>query len=349
MEPAALSYFITQSLLLVCAEAAFTEAPRDVSVGEGEDVDMPCAFKAVGSAPTSLEIQWWYLREDLSPGFPRELQISAPASRAKVTPREATKISTVRVQGNAISHRLSLSKVRKQDEGVYECRVSDLWADESQGFSVHAALHVRMGDGMLAEEAVSHILNRWPLRNMNTGGGGGATSEPGHFLAGGQGSAQGEQRAPQEAHPGLLPSILSTSSSAARSSAIQLREWVWGVGVCDPSDANQIGFLPVWLRPISYKVMRLGGVLLVCSSNVGVTPPGESSLRTSLRHSPSLILASPVLTAAVRAPRAEARCHGSALSLGCHFKSRDVLSTMDSLLFITLLLLHKALPFLLVQ
>uniref|UniRef100_A0A8C2ZWD1 V-set and transmembrane domain-containing protein 2B n=1 Tax=Cyclopterus lumpus TaxID=8103 RepID=A0A8C2ZWD1_CYCLU len=202
-----LYYFILNSPFMICANAAFTEVPKDVNVGEGEDVEMPCAFKAVSSAPMSLEIQWWYLKEDVPEELPHELQISAPANRAKVVPREATKISTVRVQGNAISHRLSLSKVKKQEEGMYECRVSDLWADETQEFTVHAALHVTLGDGMVAEEAVSHIQNRWPLRNTNTGG---------------QRSGQGKHRVPQQAQPGLLPSISSTTTLVAKSSASPL-------------------------------------------------------------------------------------------------------------------------------
>ena len=65
-------------------KAAFTEIPKDVSVGEGEDVEMPCAFKAVSSAPMSLEIQWWYLKEDGPKELPHELQINAPTNRAKV-------------------------------------------------------------------------------------------------------------------------------------------------------------------------------------------------------------------------------------------------------------------------
>nr|XP_020469378.1 V-set and transmembrane domain-containing protein 2B [Monopterus albus] len=222
-----LYYFILNSPFMVCADAAFTEVPKDVSVGEGEDVEMPCAFKAVSSVPMALEIQWWYLKEDVPKELPHELQISAPANRAKVIPREATKISTVRVQGNAISHRLSLSKVKKEDEGVYECRVSDLWADETQEFTVHATLHVTAVDGMVAEEAVSHIQNRWPLRNANTvlgaGPAGRATSEPSQGLAGDQRSGQGKHQVPQQAQPGLLPSISSTTTtSVAKSSASPL-------------------------------------------------------------------------------------------------------------------------------
>lgn len=58
--------------------------PKDVSVGEGEDIEMPCAFRTVGVSPFSLEIQWWYLKEAATKELAHELQISAPANRAKV-------------------------------------------------------------------------------------------------------------------------------------------------------------------------------------------------------------------------------------------------------------------------
>uniref|UniRef100_A0AAX7U5G6 Ig-like domain-containing protein n=1 Tax=Astatotilapia calliptera TaxID=8154 RepID=A0AAX7U5G6_ASTCA len=151
------------SLLPLHTKATFTEVPKDVSVGEGDDVEMPCAFKAVSSAPMSLEIQWWYLKKDMSED---ELQITAPANRD--VSREATKISTVRVQGNAISHSLSLSKVKKEDEGVYECRVSDLWADESQEFNVHATLHVTLADSMRGVERLLQRNLLFSEENTNT-------------------------------------------------------------------------------------------------------------------------------------------------------------------------------------
>ncbi|XP_037307814.2 V-set and transmembrane domain-containing protein 2B isoform X2 [Pungitius pungitius] len=244
---------VLNSPFIIRANATFTEVPRDVSVGEGEDVEMPCAFKAVSSAPMSLEIQWWYLKEDVPKELPHELQISAPANRAKVVPREATKISTVRVQGNAISHRLSLSKVKKEEEGLYECRVSDLWADETQDFAVHAMLHVTLGDAMVAEEAVSHIQNRWPPRNTNTGlGSGGAgkgTSAPSQVKAGGQRSGQERHRVPQQAQPDLSSttttiSVAKSSASALLGNAAILRQQL-GAGCCETMRATR-RLRPLW-------------------------------------------------------------------------------------------------------
>lgn len=70
--------------------ATFTEVPKDVTVREGDDIEMPCAFRASGATSYSLEIQWWYLKEP-----PRELlhelALSVPGARSKVTgrPRDA--------------------------------------------------------------------------------------------------------------------------------------------------------------------------------------------------------------------------------------------------------------------
>lgn len=74
--------------------------------------------------------------------------------------RRGTLLQTVRVQGNDISHRLRLSGVRRQDEGVYECRVADYSADETQEHKAQALLRVLSRfapPDVQAAEAVSHI------------------------------------------------------------------------------------------------------------------------------------------------------------------------------------------------
>lgn len=127
---------------------------------------------------------------------------------------------TVRVQGNAISHRLILSKVKKEDEGVYECRISDLSSDKTHEFRVHAMLQVTFGDGMVAEEAVPHIQELWQLTKFNKRVGGSRDiSLHGSRNAEGQRSVQGNDWVPQQAQPGLLAFILDTTTSEAKSSA----------------------------------------------------------------------------------------------------------------------------------
>ncbi|XP_043291706.1 V-set and transmembrane domain-containing protein 2B isoform X2 [Cervus canadensis] len=155
--PGYLPPLLLRALLLFVAEATFTEVPKDVTVREGDDIEMPCAFRASGATSYSLEIQWWYLKEP-----PRELlhelALSVPGARSK----------TVRVQGNDISHRLRLSAVRRQDEGVYECRVSDYSDDDTQEHTAQALLRVLTRfspPDVQAAEAVSHIQSGGPRRH----------------------------------------------------------------------------------------------------------------------------------------------------------------------------------------
>nr|XP_045010682.1 V-set and transmembrane domain-containing protein 2B isoform X2 [Jaculus jaculus] len=187
--PGYLPPLLLHALLLFVADATFTEVPKDVTVREGDDIEMPCAFRASGATSYSLEIQWWYLRE-----LPHELALSVPGARSKVTNKDATKISTVRVQGNDISHRLRLSAVRAQDEGVYECRVSDFSDDDTQEHRAQALLRVLSRfppPHMQAAEAVSHIQSSGPRR---PGGGGvpGAVSAS-SSSGSGSGSAAGDR------------------------------------------------------------------------------------------------------------------------------------------------------------
>ncbi|XP_032303027.1 V-set and transmembrane domain-containing protein 2B isoform X2 [Coturnix japonica] len=140
---------------------------------------MPCAFRASGSTSYSLEIQWWYLKEPARE-LAHELAVSIPGGRSKVANKDATKISTVRVQGNDISHRLRLSGVRRQDEGVYECRVADYSDDETQEHKAQALLRVLSRfapPDVQAAEAVSHIQSGAAPRRH--GPAGRATAPPG--------------------------------------------------------------------------------------------------------------------------------------------------------------------------
>ncbi|XP_062997412.1 V-set and transmembrane domain-containing protein 2B [Elgaria multicarinata webbii] len=174
----ALCYLMLNAPLLFMVHATFTEVPKDVTVREGDDIEMPCAFRASGSTSYSLEIQWWYLKEPARE-LAHELAISNPGSRSKVTNKDATKISTVRVQGNDISHRLRLSGVRRQDEGVYECRVSDYSDEDTQEHKAQALLRVLARfspPDVQAAEAVSHIQSSGPRRSSPPGR---ATAEPG--------------------------------------------------------------------------------------------------------------------------------------------------------------------------
>ncbi|XP_015864760.1 V-set and transmembrane domain-containing protein 2A isoform X2 [Peromyscus maniculatus bairdii] len=124
------------------SQAKFTEFPRNVTATEGQNVEMSCAFQS-GSASVYLEIQWWFLRgpEDLEHGT------EAAGSQVELLPdrdpdNDGTKISTVKVQGNDISHKLQISKVRKKDEGLYECRVTDANYGELQEHKAQAYLKV---------------------------------------------------------------------------------------------------------------------------------------------------------------------------------------------------------------
>ncbi|KGL78758.1 V-set and transmembrane domain-containing protein 2B [Tinamus guttatus] len=79
-----LCYLMLNAPLLLIVNATFTEVPKDVTVREGDDIEMPCAFRASGATSYSLEIQWWYFKEPARE-LAHELSISVPGSRSKVT------------------------------------------------------------------------------------------------------------------------------------------------------------------------------------------------------------------------------------------------------------------------
>ncbi|XP_029911098.1 V-set and transmembrane domain-containing protein 2-like protein [Myripristis murdjan] len=108
----------------ISGNAVFTEVPHDMTAQRGQDVEMACSFRGAGTPSYSLEIQWWYIRNhrDWTDSQPWTTNEVAPEEEM---PKDATKISVVKVAGSNISHKLRLSAVKPSDEGTYECRVID--------------------------------------------------------------------------------------------------------------------------------------------------------------------------------------------------------------------------------
>ncbi|XP_075997428.1 V-set and transmembrane domain-containing protein 2-like protein [Genypterus blacodes] len=102
---------------------------------------MACSFRGAGSPSYSLEIQWWYIRNDRN--WPQKpAQITNDVVSLEETAKGATKISVVKVAGSNISHKLRLSSVKPSDEGTYECRVIDFSGAVAQHHRVRAYLQV---------------------------------------------------------------------------------------------------------------------------------------------------------------------------------------------------------------
>ncbi|XP_058035765.1 V-set and transmembrane domain-containing protein 2A [Ahaetulla prasina] len=152
------------------SQAKFTEFPQNVTATEGQNVEMSCAFQS-GSASVYLEIQWWFLRatEDQEAGS-EVMDAQVELSPERDLDNDGTKISTVKVQGNDISHKLQISKVRRKDEGLYECRVMDANFGELQEYKVQAYLKVNANSHsrrMQAFEASPMWLQDKPRKNIS--------------------------------------------------------------------------------------------------------------------------------------------------------------------------------------
>ncbi|KAM9751741.1 LOW QUALITY PROTEIN: V-set and transmembrane domain-containing protein 2-like protein [Menidia menidia] len=144
----------------ISGNAKFTEVPHDMTAQRGQDVEMACSFRGAGTPSYSLEIQWWYIRNHLD-WTDRQPWATNEVAPEEEMPKDATKISVVKVVGSNISHKLRLSRVKPSDEGTYECRVID-FSDEAgaRHHRVRAYLQV-------VPEA------RLPQAHASGGGGGG--------------------------------------------------------------------------------------------------------------------------------------------------------------------------------
>ncbi|XP_066539577.1 V-set and transmembrane domain-containing protein 2A [Hoplias malabaricus] len=157
-------------------QGKFTDLPSNITAREGQNIEMACAFQS-GTSSVYLEIQWWFIRAPEEPSASEEEEEEEEEdTEMELIPEpdpddEGTKISTVKVQGNDISHKLQISRVSKSDEGLYECRVTDANYGELKEYKAQAYLKVnatvRRG---LKKTSPLHLTDKKPRKSNSAMG-----------------------------------------------------------------------------------------------------------------------------------------------------------------------------------
>ncbi|XP_042202171.1 V-set and transmembrane domain-containing protein 2A [Callorhinchus milii] len=213
--------FIFFAQLTFSSQARFTELPRSVTATEGENVEMACAFRGSGSPSYYLEIQWWFIRapadQDYSPeNSKRQLD---PMPRSEMI-NDETKISTVKVMGSDISHKLQISKVRKEDEGLYECRVTDANVGELQEYKAQAHLYVNASHSRALQALEAPPLPLHDGKGLRAAAPAPPSQRPGRRSPGGSDDAARRGQSAPTSRPAAAATILRQSATSTSGTTI---------------------------------------------------------------------------------------------------------------------------------